>query len=126
MSQKRILVMDDDTGFRLFMTKLLESAGYEVIPADTAEAGLEAAWTQRPDLVITDFDMPIYSGAHAIKMLRVDSNLQVPVIVVSGVTDELVLHFGADAFFRKPVDNEALLAKVKELLEVGEITGLPG
>jgi len=126
MSQKRVLVMDDDTGFRLFMTKLLESAGYEVIPADTAGAGLEAAWTQRPDLVITDFDMPIYSGAHAIKMLRVDSNLQVPVIVVSGVTDELVLHFGADAFFRKPVDNEALLAKVKELLEVGEITGLPG
>jgi DNA-binding response OmpR family regulator len=123
----RILVIDDDLSCRLLLTKLLESEGYEVMSADAAEAGLEAAWSQRPDLVITDFDMPIYNGLKAIRMLHCDSNLQVPVIIVSGVTDESVLEHGANAFFRKPVDSGQLLAKVAELLSRGELlTNLPG
>jgi len=113
---KRILVMDDDPSVRLLLTKMLETAGYEVVSADAAEAGLAAAWSQPPDLVITDFDMPVYNGLRAIRMLRVDSSLRIPVIVVSGVTDESVLENGASAFFRKPVDREQLLAKVAELL----------
>ncbi len=124
---KRILVIDDDLSCRLLLTKLLESEGYEVASADAAEAGLEAAWSQRPDLVITDFDMPVYNGLKAIRMLHCDSNLQVPVIIVSGVTDESVLEHGADAFFRKPVNGEQLLAKVAELLSAAALVGgLPG
>jgi DNA-binding response OmpR family regulator len=125
MDQKTILVIDDDLNWRLLLTKILESGGYRVVTADDAEAGLSSAWSQRPDLVITDFDMPIFNGLRAIQMLRTDSNLQVPVIVVSGVTDESVVEFGADAFFRKPVDNAQLLAKVAELLKVGQVSGLP-
>jgi CheY-like chemotaxis protein len=124
---KRILVMDDDLSVRLLLTKMLESAGYEVVSADAAEAGLAAAWSRPPDLVITDFDMPIYNGLRAIRMLHIDSNLQIPVIVVSGVTDESVLEHGANAFFRKPVDREQLLAKVAELLaEDDPLVNLPG
>ena len=124
---KRILVIDDDLSWRMLLTKLFESEGYEVVSADAAEAGLEAAWSQRPDLVVTDFDMPIYNGLKAIRMLHCDSDLQVPVIIVSGVTDESVLEHGADAFFRKPVNNEQLLAKVAELLSKGDVlTKLPG
>ena len=124
---KRILVIDDDLGVRLFLTKLLETAGYEVVSADEAEAGLEAAWSQRPDLVITDFDMPVYNGLRAIRMFHADPSLQIPVIIVSGVADESVVEFGANAFFPKPVNSELLLAKVAELLSgVGPITGLPG
>jgi CheY-like chemotaxis protein len=123
---KHILVIDDDLSVRLLLTKMLETAGYEVTSADAAEAALAAAWSRQPDLVITDFDMPVYNGLRAIRMLRIDSNLRIPVIVVSGVADESVLEHGANAFFRKPVDRDQLLAKVAELLSgAGPVLDLP-
>jgi twitching motility two-component system response regulator PilH len=117
---KRILVIDDDPGMRLLLKKLLESAGYAVVTADEGQAGMEAAWSSPPNLVISDMDMPVHDGFKTIRMFRCDPTLWVPVIIVSGVVDErdsqLVLDAGASAFFQKPVNQEALLAKVAELL----------
>ena len=120
MNGKTVLVVDDDSGFRLMMQKLLESAGYQVITGEEGQSALEAAWSQRPDAVITDMDMPINNGYKTIEMFRSDPDVQVPIIVVSGVMGtrdaQLVLDAGASAFFPKPVDHAALLAKVSELL----------
>ena len=123
MSEKTILVVDDDSGFRLMMQKLLESAGYQVITGEEGQSALEAAWSHRPDVIVTDVDMPINDGYKTIQMFRMDPEVQAPVIVVSGVVDtrdaKLVLDAGASAFFRKPVDQAALLAKIAELLPEG-------
>jgi CheY-like chemotaxis protein len=123
MNEKTILVIDDDSGVRLMLQKLLESAGYRVITGEEGQSGLEAAWDHKPDLIITDMDMPINDGYKTIEMFRYDPDVQAPVIVVSGVVDirdaKLVLDAGASAFFRKPVDQAALLAKVSELLTEG-------
>ncbi len=120
MSQKTILVVDDDLGFRLMLQKLLESAGYRVITGEEGQSALKAAWDSRPDLVISDMDMPINDGYKTIEMFRNDPDLQVPMIIVSGMVDvrdtQLVLDAGACAFFRKPVDQAALLARIAELL----------
>jgi CheY-like chemotaxis protein len=120
MNEKTILVIDDDIGVRLMLRKLLESAGYQVIVGEEGQSGLEAAWDHKPDLIISDMDMPINDGYKTIEMFRSDPEVQAPVIVVSGVVDmrdaKLVLDAGASAFFRKPVDHAALLAKVSELL----------
>jgi len=73
--------------------------------------------------VITDMDMPVTDGYKTIHMFHRDSEFQAPVIVVSGVIDvrnaQQVLDAGASAFFPKPVDQAALLAKVSELLTEG-------
>jgi len=123
MGQKQILVIDDDPGFRLLLQKLLESAGYLVNAADEGQAGIESAWSTRPDLVISDMDMPINDGYKTIRMFRGDPSLRVPLIIVSGAVDirdaQRVLDAGADAFFQKPVNQPALLAKVAELLAAG-------
>jgi CheY-like chemotaxis protein len=123
MSEKTILVVDDDIGIRMMMQKLLESAGYRVITGEEGQSALEAALSQRPDMVITDIDMPVNDGYKTIQMFRRDSEFQAPVIVVSGVVDirdaQLVLDAGASAFFQKPVDQAALLSKVSELLTEG-------
>jgi CheY-like chemotaxis protein len=120
MSEKTILVVDDDSGFRLMMQKLLQSAGYQVISGEEGQSALEAAWDHKPDLIISDMDMPINNGFKTIEMFRSDPEVQAPVIIVSGVVDsrdaKLMLDAGASAFFRKPVDHAALLAKVSELL----------
>jgi DNA-binding response OmpR family regulator len=120
MEQKTILVIDDDLGFRLMLRKLLESAGYQVIVGEEGQSGLEAAWDHKPDLIISDMDMPINNGYKTIEMFRNDPDVQAPLIIVSGVVDirdtKLMLDAGASAFFRKPVDQAALLARVSELL----------
>jgi CheY-like chemotaxis protein len=112
MGPKQILVIDDDPGFLLLLQKVLENAGYQVRTAEEGQAGLESAWSNHPDLVITDIDMPVNDGYKTIQMFRYDPSLRVPLIVVSGVV-------GADAFFPKPVDQAALLARVAELLAAG-------
>lgn len=123
MNEKTILVIDDDLGFRLMLQKLLESAGYQVIIGEEGQSGLEAAWDHKPDLVISDMDMPINNGYRTIKMFRDDPDVKAPIIIVSGVVDlrdeKLVLDAGAAGFFRKPIDQAALLAKVSELLAEG-------
>lgn len=123
MSEKTILVVDDDIGIRMMMQKLLESAGYRVFTGEEGQSAFEAACDHRPDLVITDMDMPVTDGYKTIHMFCRDSEFQAPVIVVSGVIDvrdaQLVLDAGASAFFPKPVDQTALLAKVSELLTEG-------
>jgi two-component system, cell cycle response regulator DivK len=123
MNQKTILVIDDNSGFRLMMQKLLETAGYRVIVGEEGQSGIEAAWSDRPDLIITDMDMPVNDGYKTIQMFRYDPALQAPLIVVSGAVDarntQLVLDAGARAFFPKPVDQAALLAKISELLTQG-------
>lgn len=120
MNEKTILVIDDDLGFRLMMQKLLESAGYQVINGEEGQSGLEAAWDHKPDLIISDMDMPINNGYKTIEMFRDDPDLKAPIIIVSGVVDlrdeKLVLDAGASGFFRKPVDQTALLAKISQLL----------
>jgi CheY-like chemotaxis protein len=123
MGPKQILVIDDDPGFLLLLQKVLENAGYQVRTAEEGQAGLESAWSNHPDLVITDIDMPVNDGYKTIQMFRYDPSLRVPLIVVSGVVDardaQRVLAAGADAFFPKPVDQAALLARVAELLAAG-------
>jgi two-component system KDP operon response regulator KdpE len=123
MDEKTILVVDDDIGIRMMMQKLLESAGYRVITGEEGQSALEAAYDHRPDLVITDMDMPVTDGYKTIHMFHRDSEFQAPVIVVSGVIDmrnaQEVLDAGASAFFQKPVDHTALLNKVSELLRKG-------
>ena len=120
MSQKTILVVDDDIGVRMMMQKLLESAGYQVITGEEGQSAIEAALDHRPDLVITDMDMPVTDGYKTIHMFHRDSEVKAPVIVISGVVGprdvQLVLDAGASAFFPKPVDQAALLSKVSELL----------
>ena len=123
MNGKTILVVDDDIGIRLMMRKLLESDGYQVITGEEGQSAVEAALDHRPDLVITDMDMPVTNGFKTIHLFRRDSEFQAPVIVVSGVVEprnaQQVLDAGASAFFPKPVDHAALLAKVSELLTEG-------
>ena len=121
MERKHILVIDDDLGFRLLLTKLLENAGYSVSTAEEGQSGMEAAWSARPDLVITDILMPVNDGFRTMHMFRQDPSLAVPIVVVSGAIDirqsAEVLEAGAAAFFPKPIDGRALLAKIGELLD---------
>jgi CheY-like chemotaxis protein len=122
MSQKHILVIDDDETIRLMLREMLEGAGYRVSLAEEGQSALSSAWTDRPDLIITDIDMPVIDGKRTVAMFERDETVSsVPVIVVSGTVGlsdvpGLLEATHALAFFAKPVDRKELLSKVREIL----------
>ena len=128
--QALILIVDDDYDFLEINRFILEGAGYRVVTAtNPAEARTRIA-EAAPDLVITDLMMTsIDAGFTFAAALKSDPRTAgVPVIISTSVSSALGLDFrpqsagdlqkmNVDAYFDKPIDAAALLAKVEELLQ---------
>lgn len=124
--KKRILVVDDDVSVRRVHSRVLAFLGkYEVEEADSGpaaidmvEAALKDGINGPYDLVLTDFHMPVMTGAGLVRELRA-RNHGVPVVLVSGDAghDDLRGLAGISAFLRKPASNEMLLAAVRGVLD---------
>jgi DNA-binding response OmpR family regulator len=116
-----ILYVDDDPDYREAMRAIVESAGYAMAEADTAEQGLEAYRKQRPDLVIVDLMMEeVDSGTSFVKELRLLGN-EAPVYMLSSVGEGMSLAadhmaLGLAGIFQKPVDRETVVAVLKARL----------
>jgi two-component system cell cycle response regulator DivK len=61
---RRILVVEDQADNRQILHDLLTSVGYEVIHAENGERALAAVATERPDLILMDFQLPLVEGQH--------------------------------------------------------------
>jgi DNA-binding response OmpR family regulator len=117
-----ILIIEDDTDLRNFLTRLLQRENYLIFEAGN---GLEAETilkNAQPDLVITDIIMPDQDGIGTINMLR-KKHPEIKIIAISGggrilSADylEIAHKLGAHHVFSKPFYNKELLVKVKELL----------
>ena len=116
MVQKTVLVVEDDPDIRDIVQDLLESEGYDVIPASHGKQALEFLWgvkkTAKPDLVILDMMMPLVDGRQVLEAMQGDPELaSIPVLVISAVVREKPA--GAAAFLRKPVSLEKLFETVR-------------
>jgi CheY-like chemotaxis protein len=120
MKQHRILIVDDEAPTRLLLEKILLAAGYLVTSAHNGQTALKVSRAVVPDLVVCDLTMPGIDGFSLCSMFKRDGNFRAPILVLSGRVREKdkqeALDTGADAFLSKPVNREALLAKVAELL----------
>ncbi len=110
-----ILVIDDDPDIRYALKLVLESNGYAVAEAATAENGLKAYKESQPDLLIVDLMMEeVDAGVAFVKELRLLGN-QAPVYMLSSVGDNLSMttdyaELGLAGVFQKPLDNDTLLS----------------
>jgi CheY-like chemotaxis protein len=115
----RVLVVDDEPSLRFLLRVLFEVDGHEVDEASNGVTALEQVERRRPDLIVTDVMMPVMTGRQLIESLRADpATADIPVIVVSASTNVHKVD-GSDAAFRKPIDQPALLAAARQLLEAG-------
>ena len=125
----RILVIDDESQITRVLRAALSAQGYDVRTANDPEEGLRMFKEWTPDLVITDLMMSeVDSGFSFSRRLRDDPRTAaVPIIMSTSVTTALGLDFTPhsaadldsmkiDAYFDKPLDATALVAKVRELL----------
>ena len=116
-----ILIVDDSPTDVKVLSGMLERAGHQVSSAASAEAGIDLARAQRPDLVLMDVIMPGMNGFQATRSLSRDPvTSEIPVIIVTtkGMETDRVwgLRQGAKDFIVKPVNEKDLLGRIHSLL----------
>jgi two-component system alkaline phosphatase synthesis response regulator PhoP len=117
--RRRLLLVEDDPTLRQALTFNLTREGYEVTSAADGEAALEAARSDRLDLILLDVMLPGMSGVEVLRVLRREG-VATPVIILSAKGDEIDrvvgLKVGADDYIAKPFSRPELLARIEAVL----------
>jgi adenylate cyclase len=119
----RILITDDQPMNVDILQTRLAVHGYELLTAADGEEALGVARAQLPDLILLDIMMPKMDGLEVCRLLKGDAALPfMPIIMVTAKADtkDIVagLEAGADEYLTKPVDQAALVARVKSMLRI--------
>ena len=127
----KILVIDDEPSITHLVTAYLKPEGYEVYTAADGDAGLKAARTFKPDLIILDVMLPGMDGIELLSRLRRESEVYVIMLTArTEETDKIVgLSVGADDYVTKPFSPRELVARVKAALrrlKTGAGSGMEG
>ena len=122
MSEKTILVADDETHILHVVSLKLRNAGFKVITARDGQEALEMAQAQHPDLLITDYHMPQLSGLELCQRLKQDARTSdIPAIMLTARGYHLeprdTEQSGILRMLSKPFSPRHLLSTVNEVLE---------
>ncbi len=116
-----VLIVEDNERNLKLVRDVLGFAGFDVLEARDAEAGIELARAQTPDVVLMDINLPGMNGFEALAALRADAlTASIPVLAVTAyaMTDDRarILAAGFDGYVEKPVDVRALPGQVEALI----------
>ncbi|MEL6579746.1 MAG: ATP-binding protein [Cyanobacteria bacterium J06621_12] len=119
----RILAVDDVSASRLLLNKLLTAIGFEVLEAGDGQEAIALWQSWRPDLILMDMRMPVLNGYDATKYIKAQpsgSKTIVIALTASAFEEERVeiLSAGCDDFMRKPFQEDELLTKIGQYLNV--------
>lgn len=130
--RKRLLILDDDPDFVEAIKAILESGDYDVDAAYNPKEGLEALKTKAYDLLLLDIMMGRGAeGVMVARKMRRDPRLsQIPVLIITGIREQIAFLFPGqavhphflpvDELVEKPVEPQFLLDKVSALLQLAE------
>lgn len=116
-----LVVEDSPTMRQLLVFALKRIKGLVVVEADDGVDALRKLAATRPDIILTDINMPIMDGLKLVARIRADETLRdVPIVIITtegGAADrERGLALGANAYITKPIQAPQVIAKVKEFL----------
>lgn len=117
----KILIVDDSPTETHILTKMLDKNGYQVVTAESGEAGVEEAKKELPDLVLMDVVMPGLNGFQATRQLKKEpTTAHIPVVIVTTKdqeTDKIWgMRQGAKDYLTKPVQEDSLINTIQAIL----------
>lgn len=122
----KILTIDDQQLILLSVEKRLSELGYKVKTANSGQRGIELFDSFEPDLVLVDINMPDMSGLDVVKHIKSGTRKGVPVLVMSGNTEENIIMdgftLGIDDYLKKPVSLDEMAARIKRLVGAPTVT----
>ena len=129
-AKERVLVVEDSTTIAAVVKYFLELEGFEVKVAKDGNMGLKAAKKERPDVIVTDYNMPGMNGMAMVKALRAHTSTRsIAVLMLTSEEDvekeAEALEAGVDDYILKPVEPRRLAARVKSLLARSKRTHAP-
>ena len=118
----KILIVEDDATVRDTLALNLRAEGYDIATAADGEAGLGAARSGKPDLVVLDVMLPKLDGLTVCRILRRESTVPIILLTARGTeTDKIIgLETGADDYIVKPFSLGEFLARARAALRRGQ------
>lgn len=118
-----LLIVDDDEGIRKLLAIMLEDQGYQTLSAPSGEMALAMVARQPPDLILLDAMMPGMDGYQVARHIKANvATANIPIIMLSGLSEQSArlsgLEAGAAEVLSKPVVNDELWLKVRNLLRL--------
>jgi DNA-binding response OmpR family regulator len=122
--RRSAIIVDDDRDTREMLAMALEIEGYEVTQAANGVKLISSLHVHRPDILLLDVNMSWIDGFELCRAVRRNEQFRtLPVLFVSARKArsdvEAGLASGADGYFTKPVDFDALLGRMRELVDGG-------
>ena len=120
-----IVVMDDDAGTRMLVSQVLKKDGYDVLAAENGAKGLALICEHKPDLVVSDVQMPEMNGFQVVEKVRADADIAAtPIILLTSLAERAHMRIGmttgADDYLTKPFTphelREAVSAQINKLV----------
>lgn len=121
MALKKVLVVDDEMHIVHVVAIKLRNNDYEVFSAENGADAFEIALQEKPDIIVTDHNMPIMTGAELVEKLRLTDELKdTPVIMLTArsfaIEDEQKENLRIDQFLSKPFSPRELLKIIEDVL----------
>ncbi len=121
MASKRVLVVDDEIHIVHVVAIKLRNNGYEVLSADNGAEAFELACEESPDIIVTDYQMPVMSGLEFVEKLRQRQETKdIPVIMLTArsfaIPKEQQENLRISGCLSKPFSPKELLGNIEDVL----------
>lgn len=118
MSNKKVLIVDDDTNICELLRLYLEKDGFDTVIANDGEAAIVKFNLEEPDLILLDIMLPKLDGWQVCRMIRKNSSVPIIMLTAKGETFDKILglDLGADDYVTKPFDSKEVVARVRAVL----------
>jgi two-component system cell cycle response regulator DivK len=122
MGKAKVLYIEDNLDNMILVKRVLEIEGYEVIAAHSGTEGLAKAIENRPDIIITDINLPDIDGYEITNNLKQDEKTaHIPVVAMTANVmkkdKEHVFDAGCDGYISKPIDVDELPEQIENFLK---------
>jgi two-component system alkaline phosphatase synthesis response regulator PhoP len=120
-AEKKVLIVDDEIHIVHVVAIKLRNNGFEVISAQNGKEAFELACEQKPDVIVTDFQMPVMTGLELVEKLRQQpATKDIPVIMLTArgfsIEDEQLRDLRISEFLSKPFSPRELLKSIEDIL----------